>query len=316
MIGGSELETLATTGRALAPVFERNPDLCIDVHLENCVTETHKQWFIGDRSRYSTVTSAQYLTERLMVCGSFYGRSLHLVKLDVAGQTYALGNSVATTHCGALVETDLCGVDPSGEFFAASNFHQGTSTLYRHDGDGGIFFVRDLPFKVGGFVHGIKFYDQQTIAVTACNGPSGVHFFDIESGRQLLHVSIPRKAQDVTFISPTRMIVVSVLGAPRSYSAPIYDSEVQIIDFDLKTGTHKNSVTRIFPRAHFDCGVVYENLFYVTDQYNNCVVVLDPDTLDSKYDLGGYDFPHGIDVKYGMTAVTNYGTNTVIVRSV
>jgi hypothetical protein len=312
---GFEREMSAPADPPVASVSGRKATLHIEIPFEDCLNESHRQLYIGDRARYSTVTSAQYLQEDLLVCGSFNGRSLHLVKLDLDRQTYALGKSVATTYEGAPVDTDLLAVDPSGEFFATSNFHQGTSTLYRHDGDGGIFYVRDLPFKVDGFVHGVKFYDKQTIAVTACNGPSGVHLFDVDTGRHLFHVST-RKAQDVSFVSPTRMIVVIVLGAPRFYVAPAYDAELQVIDFDLNTGTYNNVATRLFSQAHFDCGVVADGLFYVTDQYNNCIHVLDANTLESKHELSGYDFPHGIDVKYGTTAVTNYGTNAVIVRSI
>ena len=71
---------------------------------------------------------------------------------------------------------------------------------------------------------------------------------------------------------------------------------------------------KFFKDAHIDSIIYYENRLYFTDQYNNKVIVCDPESLDILEEIGGYDFPHGIDVNFGILAVTNYGSNTVELR--
>jgi hypothetical protein len=46
------------------------------------------------------------------------------------------------------------------------------------------------------------------------------------------------------------------------------------------------------------------------------VKVLDPDSLAEIGRIDGYDFPHGIDIRFGMLAVTNYGANTIDIRAI
>jgi hypothetical protein len=142
-----------------------------------------------------------------------------------------------------------------------------------------------------------------------------VHFFDIESGEQLLHVSLEHKTQDVAFISRTRLIVASVLGAPKSSAQPMYDSQLQIVDFDLKKRASRVASANRFRRSHFDCAVISGGVLYITDQYGNRVVALDPDALNIGASIEGYDFPHGLDVRHGMIAVTNYGSSTILIKS-
>lgn len=44
---------------------------------------------------------------------------------------------------------------------------------------------------------------------------------------------------------------------------------------------------------------------FLTDQRNDCVRILDSDSLAGLARIEGYDFPHGIDIGFGMLAVTN-----------
>ena len=271
-----------------------------------------KLHFIGDHARHSNLTSAQFLSDDLLACGSFDGRRIDLVSIDNDGGTLKRIHSAPGTYGGQRVQNDLLGASPSGEFFATSNFHSGSSTLYCHDGQK-IFHVRDLPTRLNGFVHGVRFYNDHVLALTACSGPMGVHFFDVESGAHRLGIKIARKCQDIVFLSPTRMLVLAVTGHPRFKAFPIYDSEIWVVDFDLKTGRHEIRGGRRFEKAHYDAGVIHEGTLFITDQYNNRVQMIDIDTLERVGSFAGYDFPHGLDIRNGLMAVTNYGTSTLTV---
>jgi hypothetical protein len=50
------------------------------------------------------------------------------------------------------------------------------------------------------------------------------------------------------------------------------------------------------------------------DCYQGCVLIADANTLDQIGEIGGYDFPHGIDINYGMIALTSYGNNSISIR--
>jgi hypothetical protein len=176
--------------------------------------------YIGDHARHSNLTSVQFLADDLVACGSFNGRRIDLVSVPKGGAPELL-HSLVGTYRGKPVQNDLLGATPDGEFFATSNFHTGTSTIYTHDGEK-ISHLKDLPFSVGGFAHGVRFYDDRTLGLTACSGANrGAHLFDIHTGEHVLGVAIPRKCQDIVFVSPNRMLVLTVTGHPTFQPVPI-----------------------------------------------------------------------------------------------
>jgi len=274
--------------------------------------EGAKLHFIGDHARHSNLTSVQFLSDDLMACGSFNGCRIDLVSMNKESGTLKRLHSAPGTYARKRVQNDLLGASASGEFFATSNFHSGSSTLYSHDGQK-IFRVRDFPLRLKGYVHGVRFYNDRVLALTACSGPMGVHFFDVESGAHLLAIKIARKCQDIIFLSPTRMLVLAVTGHPQFASFPIYDSEIWVVDFDLKTGKHEIRGGRRYNKTHYDAGAIHEGTLFITDQYNNRLQMIDLDTLEKVGSFSGYDFPHGIDIRNGLLAVTNYGTSTLTI---
>jgi hypothetical protein len=274
--------------------------------------EGAKLHFIGDHARHSNLTSAQFLSDDLLACGSFNGCRIDLIAINKDSGTLKRLHSAPGTYKGKRVQNDLLGASASGEFLATSNFHSGSSTIYSHDGEK-IFRVRDFPTRLSGYVHGVRFYNDRVLVLTACSGPMGVHFFDVDSGAHLLGIKIARKCQDVVFLSPTRMLVLAVTGHPKFVSFPIYDSEIWVVDFDLKTGKHEIRGGRRFSKTHYDAGVIHEGTLFITDQYNNRLQMIDLETLEKVGSFAGYDFPHGIDARGGLMAVTNYGTSTLTI---
>jgi hypothetical protein len=87
-----------------------------------------------------------------------------------------------------------------------------------------------------------------------------------------------------------------------------------MVDFDVKTRRAKIQGHKVFPQSHFDAGLVYKDKLYITDQYNNYVLVLTPNSLETVAKLGGYEFPHGIDIRRDLIAITNYGTSSLSLK--
>ncbi len=271
--------------------------------------------YLERRGRYATVTSVKLLDPETLVCASFLEKKLYLVRFDAKRRTHRILDAISTSYRGIPVETDLADSDPAGENVVLSNFHHGSLGQFRREGER-LAFVRDLDFDLDSKLHGVKFLTRDLVAATVGSSPTGVRFFDLALGKPTIHVDLPRKTQDIAFVSEREMIVLAVHGAPRRRQQVPYGSDVCRVKFDLESGRSELGPLRSWPDTHFDACVLYDGRLFLTDQRNDCVKILDSDSLEDLGSIEGYDFPHGIDIKFGMLAVTNYGSNTIDIRAV
>ena len=282
------------------------------VPFENLIKD--KSWvYVGDRARLSTITSVVFLSPNVFVCSHFNDCSMHLVHFDLNNQTYQVICSIDTTYAGQKCETDLLATDGSNNIIA-TNFNQNTCSLYKYAHDK-IMHVRDLPYDAGNRVHGLRFMDELTVAVTCRLNHSGVHFFDINTCKQIALYKTPEASiQDLCLLPGDIFAMISGDGTPMLRPKQIYSSRLSLIRYDLKQKEFNRTTQRDFTTSHFDNIIHFNNILYITDQYNNRIVRVNAQTLQNVGDLTGYNFPHGIDVKYGMIAVTNYGNNTITIE--
>lgn len=278
------------TGRALRPVY------------------------LDRRGRYATATSVKLLDPETLVCASFLEKKLYLVRFDRKRRAAAILDEIATTDRGVPVETDLADVDPSRTQIVLSNFHHGSFGHYRRVGDR-LEHVQDLHSGLDCKVHGVKFLSNEVVVGTLSSEPGGVQFFSLAEGRPTLRVDVPRKSQDVEFLGPHEMLVFAVHGAPRRERQRPYATDVARVRFDLERGTSSIVETRTWPDKHIDACARHGGRLFLTDQRNDCVEVVDPATLEIVQTIGGFDFPHGIDIAFDLLAVSNYGSNTVELRA-
>jgi hypothetical protein len=270
--------------------------------------------YIGARVRDSTMTSVTLLDANTLACCHYNGKRMFLLRFDLDAGSCRILDQTATTFGGLACETDLMAGDGRGHL-VTSNFYQYTSTLYRRDGDR-LKRVRDLAYNAGHWVHGIKFYRHDTVAITSRAHRAGVHFFDLESGQLRYLLPTPGlHAQDICFLSETRLVLVADHGAPGLKPQAIYSSEIQIVDFDIATRRCRTVLRKVLPNSHLDSIVAHQGLLYITDQYNGAVRVIDAQDLEPVALLEGYNFPHGLDLRGNLLAVTNYGDNSIDLRS-
>lgn len=269
---------------------------------------------LDHRNRYATVTSVRLLDPETLVCASFLEKKLYLVRFDARQRTHRILDAIPTTWRGIPVETDLADADPSGREVVLSNFHHGSFTHYRREGDR-LVHVRDLDSGVHAKVHGVRFLDRHVFAGTLGSAPTGVCFFDLDRGEPFLRLELPLKAQDTAFLSHEEMLVMAVHGAPRRERQQPYASSIFRVRFDLEAQAGEVVGSRRWEDSHFDACVLHAGRLYLTDQRNDCVRILDPGTLDDVGRIGGYDFPHGLDVGFGLLAVSNYGSNAIDLRA-
>lgn len=279
------------------------------------IQSTNAPVYVGDHVRDSTATSAVILNDNTLACCHFDGRRIFLIRFDIERRTYSLLHSLDTTYGGRPCETDLMAGDGAGNL-VTTNFFLNTCSIYRFENDR-IRFIRDLGYDAGNRVHGVKFFSPDIIAVTSRGRSGGVHFFDVGSSAPVFVLSTPGQgAQDLCFLSSNRLVMISTLGHPALHARQIYSSVIQLIEFSIYSDKASLLRRRELRSTHLDSIVMYQDRLYVTDQYNNKVIVIDPVTLDEVDTYQGYDFCHGIDVNFGVLAVSNYGDNTIVLQSI
>jgi YVTN family beta-propeller protein len=270
--------------------------------------------YVGDHLRPSSTTSVYLLAPDTLARCHFDGCKILLIRFDLDNGSYDFLQCSDTTFNGEKVQTDLLAGDGNGNL-VVSNGHKQTCTLYRYENEQ-IKHVRDLGATIGNFAHGVKYYAPDIVAVTSRWESGGTYFIDCNTGKIVYKLNTPGiSVQDVCFLSENRAALLYTLGSPTFAAREIYPSVLQIIDFGIGRPNAAILQERVFKGAHIDSIVLYQNRLYVTDQYNNKVIVCDPENLDVLDEIGAYDFPHGIDVNYGILAVTNYGSNTVELRT-
>lgn len=265
--------------------------------------------YIGSRKRSALVTSVRFLDSQTLVCCSLLGRRIYLISIDPTTGNSDVLDCAETEFSGQGTETDLCDANSENEVIT-SNFYKGSVTKYRREGVR-ILFVKDLDFRVEGFVHGVKFYQPQIISITNTNKKKGVYFFYEDQRETLLHIPLASKAQDVCFPSKTRVIVLTTLGNPRPNQHTMYRSDLMLFKIDVANGTQHLIRVASYVDCHFDCCIIHNGQLFVTDQFNNCVKIFDPDDLMQTGEIPGFDFPHGLDIQHDLMAVTNYGSNDI-----
>lgn len=284
------------------------------IHLPELPTD-HQIVYIGERSRVSSATSTVIVDGHSLVACHFNGCMMFLIRFDMGSGKYELIDQIQTEFQGRSTETDLMSWDGRGNIVTTNFFHH-TCSFYRLRDDK-LAHNADSPVRIGDFVHGVKFYSPDVVAVTSRKKHGGVYFINRRTNKLEWVLRVPKlSVQDICFLSPTRAAVISGYGSPLFRAFNIYDSVIHLVDFVRGEQRVKVCGKRVFNASHLDNIIHYGGRLYITDQYNNSVVVLDPESLETLHEHVGYDFPHGIDVNHGLLAVTNYGTNTIEVRRI
>ncbi len=299
--------------RARRARARRRPDGPFCVDLPDLTGRGLRPVFLERQSRYATATSVKLLDPETLVCASFLEKRLYLVRFDAGLRTHRILDEIPTTWRGLAVETDLADADPTGRDIVLSSFHHGSFTHYRREGDR-LVHVRDLDTGLATQVHGVRFLDRHVFAGTLGSEPTGLCFFDLERGEPILRLDLPLKAQDSAFLSDGELLAMTVHGAPRHAPQSPYASSIFRVRFDLEAGRAEGVESRRWEDSHFDACVIHAGRLHLTDQRNHCVRILDVDTLEDVGRIEGYDFPHGLDIGFGLLAVSSYGSNAIDLR--
>ena len=284
----------------------------LEIQLENLQQPDWHALYVGARPRYATATSVRLLDAHTLICCSLLARKIYLIRFDLASKSFSVLDSADTVYDGSTTQTDLCDIDGLGRV-VTSNCEDGNMSLYRIEGDK-IRHERDLATGLtGNFCHGARFCGPDKVVATALREPCrGAHFYEVSTLRKLLYVRTPRLAKDLCFLPDGRAVLATTDSAPSSAaSSGGAASELLVARVDLKRGTYDVTGRQTYDVGQIDSVVYYGAHLYVSDSHGGRVLVVDPSTLRVVEEVGGYDFPHGVDVNYGVLAVACYGTNTI-----
>lgn len=289
-----------------------NEKSALNIPLEDLWQPDWRAQFIGRRQRFATATAVRFIDSNTLVCSSLLACKIYLIRFDLANGIYNVLDSADTMYGANRAQTDLLDIDGHGNV-VTSNCSAGSMSLYRYVRDK-IFFVRDLPTNIDDFCHGARFFGTDVVVATMHRVQPGVHFFNVRTMEKLLYIPSAFRAKDVCFLSGRRMILLTTDGAPKPEAQELYFSEAQLIEFDLHNKTYEVLAQHTYERGQFDSGMIHEDRLYAVDCYRGCVLIADADTLEQVGEMGGYNFPHGIDINYGMIALTSYGDNSISIR--
>jgi hypothetical protein len=286
----------------------------LQIPLEDLQEPQWQALYVGDRPRYATAGSVRFVDARTLVCCSLLARKIYLIRFDLRGRSFEVLDRADTTYAGIATETDLCDVDGRGHV-VTSNCEGAAMSLYRLVGDK-ICFTRDLPTDLpGNFCHGVRFCGPDVVVATALRDPRGAHFFDLKTMRRLLYIKTDRLPKDICFLPGGRAILITTEGAPlpeKSRARRV--SENLLVKFDLVRGTWDLVARQTYDAGQLDSAVVRDDRLFAVDSHGGRILIIDTRTLQQVGQIGGFDFPHGVDVNYGMMAIACYGTNSIHVR--
>lgn len=269
--------------------------------------------FIGGKTRLSCATSVSILDDNHLACAHFAGQKIYIYKFDINSGQYEMTGCADTTYNGKLCKTDLMTSNGDGKI-AVSNFLEKSCTLYKYTNQS-INFSHYIPHICGDFVHGVKFYNDNIIAMTSRRAYSGVYFVNISDGSTIFTINTNRNSvQDVCFINDSKLVLISTSNTPKMRQHDMWSSFVDIYDYSVEGAKAILTGSIEFPNSQLDNLVLYNSNIYITNQYQNLVLVMCPISGKIVNKYAGFEFPHGIDVSNGLMAVSNYGTNTIEIR--
>jgi hypothetical protein len=310
---GAVVIAIARVGAAsIFAIVVGMPFQTLQIPLEDLHRPEWQERYIGDRKRYATATSVRFVDPNTIVCCALLARKIYLIRFNIRAGSFETIASADTMHAGSTAQTDLCDIDGRGHVIT-SDCEAASMSLYRYANDQ-IGFERDLDTRFkDNFCHGARFCGPDVVVAAMHRDPAGMHFFDLQTMAKLLYIKTDHPAKDICFLPNGRAILITTAGSPTATPQDHYTSQNLLVEFDLPSSRYKLLKKQTYPLGQFDSGVVHADKLFVVDSPRGCVLVIDVHTLQQVDQIDGYAFPHGIDINYGMMAITSYGTNSIYV---
>lgn len=277
--------------------------------------------FLGERQRLATCTAVKFIDDDRLLAASLVGLRIYLMRYEMATGHHEILDDVATRFDGKPAMIDLIDFD-GGETVAASNFHHRSASLYRLAGDR-LEFDRDLPIDDPdrGCCHGVKFVppENRILCLSTVMRNHSIYFIDVAENEIVYKFADGEwRPKDICFIDRDLLIVAATDASPAHEARRPPVTKFSLVELDLSAGRHRILDEMLVENCHADCCRHAGGKIYVADQMSDMVRILavDRDGLRPAGEIGGYSFPHGLDIlpEAGLLAVANYGNNSLVLK--
>ncbi|MEM1411838.1 MAG: hypothetical protein AAGH19_05710 [Pseudomonadota bacterium] len=268
----------------------------------------------------ATCTSVRRIDERTLVCASLVGQRLYLFRQGHFRRRWHLVSQLDTAYRGARTCTDL--MDYDAGHLLTSNCENQSVSLYRVRRRS-LSHVRDyrIQHAEAGFIHGVAFVPGGRLLCATSQTPTpSVFIVDRVSGEVVHHVPggcwLPK---DIAFLDEHRLLVAYSLSHANVDGRGARGSKVALVELSADFTSHEVLWEATVPLDHIDGTRYAAGTWVVASQADDTVhrFRVRRDGLEHLETLRGFDFPHGvdIDVPSQTVMVTNYGSNTVELRT-
>lgn len=258
---------------------------------------------IGNRKRFSTATAVAFITDTLLVSAAFNTKKLYIIELTENGHNIL--QEVKTKHSpdlmkyknGVILTSDYPHGEPNGH-----------ASIYDFV-DGKIVFRKEIAL-INTKAHGCEIVDNNTIIITSNSDHNrGIMFLDVATGALKQNFNNLQHYPKDVCIAGDYLFTVCAASLPQIGQTTVIRESI-IYVFDKNTLQKIDEVTF---HGQTDSIVINGDDGFITIQGDD--EVLHFKFIENKLSIvkriGGFSFPHGIDVYNGKIAITNYGDNTI-----
>jgi len=276
---------------------------------------------VKNKTRNSGLTSVCFAGGDLLLAADFNEQMVYLVSVSNGDITF-IASHPTQDQDGTPVQTDLMDVD--GDRLAVSNFYQGSVSFYRFT-DRAIHFEEEMNLNEHKGLHGVRFVpgDPGLVWLTYCNPHFRRHqIVDIETRTVLHEFEVDQQCQDVAFVDGLAVVFARTNHIKKgAEKVPMFSKKARMfatayvyrLPDDLRAAAPE-FLCRWKGRGHIDATKGYGNRIYAANQYLERIDVFsvsETGQLSLRSKIKGMKMPHGLDVRNGKLAVTNYGDQTL-----
>lgn len=299
----------------------------IKFNLDNIYNE--RELYYGNQKRYSSMTSIVFINEHLLVCASYYNKKLYLIDFDIEKNTYNIIHIVNSYGSkNHLTSSDL--IDYNGEYIVTSNLSSCSISLYKIEKER-IVYIKSIINKEYGLCHGVKFnpfYKNIVFFSTtgSKNAKCGVYAINYNIASPTPFFTLTHNnmlAKDLCFsnINKNILFVLFSENAPSPTEMKIYTCKVIMYNINIDKNEKEEIYELNFDKTfHGDCIQYHNNKLYLTSQEINSEgfiyeILIEDNKLFLNRKINGYSFPHGLDIRYNLIGITEYGNNSIFIST-
>lgn len=259
--------------------------------------------FCGKRERYGCATDVEFIDDNHLVSIAFNSRMMYQIALLPNGLYQIIDQQIAKHFHDTMDYKD--GLLLTADF--PHNMPHGYASVYEYEH--GKFRLRKELQMSNTKSHGATIVDNNTIIITSNSDHNrGLLFVDLTTNSMTRFDNFKFYPKD-TCIYDGKLFITS------SASLPFVGKEVEVLSstlyvFDLAS---MEKIDELPFHGQTDSLAFDGEDGFVTLQSEDCLLhfKFENNKLSFVKFIGGFSFPHGIDIHNGRVAVTNYGDNTI-----